>query len=299
MRGRFGRRSARPLALGALGALLAVPALAGATAGPAAASTRTQVSLGDSYSAGPLITPQDPTSLGCLRSLVDYPHLVAGSKGFQLTDVSCSGATTADMFSPQKGYDGRPVAPQLDALTPGTDVVTLGIGGNDIGFTSIIKSCIAYSPTGPTAGGAQNCRDTYTAGGTDQLRARIRATQPKVARVLQAIHARSPHATVYVVGYPAILPESGSCWPQMPLTAPDVRYLRGVEKALDGMLAGAAAANGATYVDTYRPTIGHDTCQLPALRYIEPLVPVADAAPVHPNRFGEAALARVVAGRIS
>jgi hypothetical protein len=294
---RFGRRSAR---LAAVGALLAVPALVGATAGTAtAAPLDSQVSLGDSYSAGPLITPQDPTSLGCLRSLVDYPHLVAQQKGYQLTDVSCSGATTDDMFSPQKGYDGRAVAPQLDALKADTDVVTLGIGGNDIGFTGIIENCIAYTPVGPTVSGTQNCRDGYTAGGTDQLAQRIRATRPKVVRVLQAIHARSPHAKVYLVGYPAILPESGACWPQMPLTVPDTSYLRGVEKTLDGMLASAAATNGATYVNTYRPTIGHDACKLPALRYIEPLVPVGDAAPVHPNRFGEAALARVVAGKIS
>ena len=53
-----------------------------------------------------------------------------------------------------------------------------------------------------------------------------------------------------------------------------------------------------TYVDTYTPTIGHDTCKLPVLRYIEPVVPVQDAAPVHPNRRGEAALARAVVAAI-
>jgi lysophospholipase L1-like esterase len=273
--------------------LLAAPLLLGA-AGCATSPTTTAVGLGDSYAAGPIITPQDPASPGCLRSLVNYPHLVASQKKYALTDVSCSGATTDDMFSSQSGYDGKPVPPQLDALRPGTNVVTLTIGGNDIGFTGIIENCAAYTPTGPTRSGTQTCKAFYTAGGTDQLAARIAATRPKVDRVLQAIKQRSPSASTTVAGYPAILPEAGACYPQMPLTPTDVAYLRGIEKQLDQMLAASAAANGATYADTYTPTIGHDACKVPLVRYVEPLVPAADAAPVHPNRAGEAAMARAV-----
>lgn len=297
MRVSFGRR--RPARLGAVAALLALPALLGAAAqgSAAAAPGDSQVSLGDSYVAGPVITPQESTS--CLRSTANYPHLEAQQMGYLLHDVSCSGATTEDMSSSQKGYDGRAVPPQLDALTPDTDVVTLGIGGNDIGFTSIIENCVAYTPNGPTRSGAQTCQAYYTAGGTDQLEQRITATQPKVAQVLQAIHTDSPQAKVYLVGYPAILPETGSCWPQMPLTTTDFSYLRGVEKDLNTMLSDTASANGATYVDTYGPTIGHDACQLLPTRYIEPLVPTIDAAPVHPNRFGEAAMANIVAAAMS
>lgn len=277
--------------------LLAAPVLLGAAAcTPATTGVGSDsVGLGDSYAAGPLITPQDPSSPGCLRSLVDYPHKVALQKGYVLHDVSCSGATTVDMFNPQTGYDGKAVPPQLDAVSAATDVVTLTIGGNDIGFTGIIENCIAYTPTGPTRSGAKTCEAFYTAGGTDQLAARIAATRPKVDQVLQAIKQRSPSAHISLAGYPAILPERGACYPQLPLTLTDVGYLRGVEKQLDQMLAASAAANGATYADTYTPTIGHDACKLPVLRYIEPLVPVADAAPVHPNRAGEAAMAKAVA----
>jgi lysophospholipase L1-like esterase len=202
------------------------------------------------------------------------------------------------MFSSQTGYDGRPVPPQLDAVTADTDVVTLGIGGNDIGFTGIIENCAAYTPDGPTRSGAQTCKAYYTAGGTDELAQRIADTQPKVEKVLAAIKAKTT-ARTYLVGYPAILPEAGTCWPQMPLTTTDFAYLRGVENQLNQMLANAAAAQGATYVDTYTPTIGHDACQLPVVRYIEPLAPVADAAPVHPNRAGEAALADAVSATVT
>lgn len=297
---RFGSGPRRSVRLTAVAAAMAAPALLGAAAGtsPASAATPdTYVGLGDSYAAGPLITPQDPTLPGCLRSLVNYPHLVAQKEGLALTDVSCSGAKTDDMFAPQATEFGTN-PPQLDALKPGTDVVTLTIGGNDIGFSSIIDNCLALTPNGPTRSGAQTCKAFYTAGGTDQLAARISATRPKVDRVLRAIHTRSPNAKVYVAGYPAILPETGGCFPQMPLTTTDVSYLRNTEKRLNTMLRNSSAANGATFVNTYTPTIGRDACKLPVIRYVEPVVPVADAAPVHPNRAGEAALATIVANRI-
>jgi lysophospholipase L1-like esterase len=288
------RGSARSHSLGRLAAagLLSAPLLLVAASSATAAPTA-QVGLGDSYAAGPLITPQDPTLPGCLRSLVDYPRLVAQREGFRITDVSCSGATTRDMTQPQTTNAGTN-PPQLNALRATTGVVTLTIGGNDIGFSSIIQNCLAASPNGPTNSGARTCKQFYTAGGTDQLRARIRATRPKVDAVLAAIHRRSPHARVFLAGYPDILPERGTgCYPQMPLTTTDVPYLRGIEKALNQMLANSAAAHRTTYVDTYRPTIGHDACKLPGVRWIEPVIPV-DAAPVHPNRLGERAMARAV-----
>lgn len=257
------------------------------------------MSLGDSYASGPAITPQDPRAGDCLRSLVNYPHVAAALKGFQLNDVSCQGAGTADMFQPQAVDVGPKAPPQLDALTRTTDVVTLTIGGNDIGFTDIIQNCSAVTPDGPTLTGAPTCKAYYTAGGKDRLAAAILATRPNVDRVLRAIHKRSPKARVYLVGYPDVLPQSGpGCWPFIPLTRTDLGYINGVEKKLDRMLANSAAANRATFVNTFTPSIGHDACQLPTVRYVEPLFPGQDAYPVHPNRRGEAELGRLLAHAI-
>jgi hypothetical protein len=80
----------------------------------------------------------------------------------------------------------------------------------------------------------------------------------------------------------------------MPLAPDDVPYLRAKEKELDAMLATQAAASNAVYVDTYTPSIGHDACQLPTVRWVEPLVPVNPAAPVHPNAAGMAGMAQAV-----
>lgn len=244
-------------------------------------------SLGDSYTAGPLI-PNPLNPLGCLKSSNNYPHLVAAARALTLSDASCSGATTDDMTTAQNVTPG-PNPPQFDSLAAGTDAVSLGIGGNDIGFTSILEDCVAVWPFGSP------CKDQYTAGGRDQISDRINATAPKVAAVLAGIRARSPAARVFVVNYAAIFPESGSgCWPQMPVAFGDVPYLRAKQQELNAMLATQAAAAGARVVDWYRASIGHDACKSSSVRWVEPLVPGNSAAPVHPNLNGMRGAAAVL-----
>jgi lysophospholipase L1-like esterase len=243
------------------------------------------VALGDSYTAGPLIPIQTGQPAGCLRSTHNYPSLVSASlHTSSFKDVSCSGSTTKDMFSPQS-VTGGTNPPELNALTESTDLVTLGIGGNDIGFTNIITTCAVQSPTKPLGAG---CRDYFHRSGKDELADRIAATGPKVAAVLEAIDKRAPDAKVLVVGYPTVLPDSGpGCFPVVPFTPGDVAYLRQTLKRLNSMLAEQADKAGAEYVDTYHRSIGHDVCQLPGTKWVEGLVPTSPAAPVHPNALGE------------
>jgi len=267
------RRLLRSLTL--IVAVLAVLALA--ASGARAAN---YVALGDSYAAGPLI-PNPVLPLGCLKSDRNYPHVAAPGIGLTLRDASCSGAETEDMTSPQAVDPDGPNPPQFNSLDAGTAVVSLTIGGNDIGFSEVVESCIALNPF------SSPCKDKYAAGGKDQLAERIAATAPKVAAVLQGIQARSPAAAVYLVNYPAIFPETGNgCWPQMPVSFADAPYLRATERRLNSMLADQAAANGATLVDWYGASIGHDACKSILTRWVEPLVPNSLAAPIHPNKAG-------------
>jgi hypothetical protein len=109
------------------------------------------------------------------------------------------------------------------------------------------------------------------------------------------VHARSPQARVFLVGYPTILPAAGrGCWPVVPYTAGDVAYLRTVAQRLNAMLAGQAAAGGATYVDTATSSVGHDVCQLPGTKWVEGIIPTMPAFPVHPNALGERDMAAQV-----
>ncbi len=268
--------------------------LLAAVAGPAGAADLAvtparpahYVALGDSYTSGPGIPNQIPESLGCGRSDHNYPHLVAAALEVgRFTDVSCGSATTGHMTQPQALPEGLSNGAQLDALSADVDLVTLGIGGNDIGFGEIMQTCIVHSLLLPVTA---PCRAHYTRSG-DELGRRIEATAPKVAAVLASIRERAPAARVLVVGYPVILPADGpGCWPLMPIAVGDVAWLRTVEGRLNTMLADAAGAAGATFVDTYASSVGHDVCRLPGRKWVEGLVPTAPASPVHPNALGMA-----------
>jgi lysophospholipase L1-like esterase len=259
-------------------ALLATLISTLALAAPAAAEE--YVALGDSFTAGPLI-PLQIEPFGCLKSNNNFPHLTARELGLPLKDPSCSGAETEDMTNPQ-GVSPGPNPPQFDSLSAATTVVTLQIGGNDIGFSEIAENCAsATSPEGTP------CQDHYVVDGRDELSERIQATAPLVAAVLQGIRQRAPSARILVVNYASILPDTGGgCWPQIPITDGDVPYVRGVQKELNAMLADQAAANGAELVDWYTASIGHDACQPPVIRWVEPVVPANAAAPLHPNLIG-------------
>jgi hypothetical protein len=297
-RARFALRGGVSRACAALaGGSLLVIALSGtASAGvlspPGASGPPRYVSLGDSYTAGPLVPDQTGSPVGCLRSTHSYPFLVAAGTGAAtFTDVSCQGATTANMTHSQSVPLGTN-PPQDNALSAGTTLVTLQVAGNNIGFSDIIIHCTTLSLTNPFG---SPCKSHYTSGGTDQLLAKINATAPKVAADLQRIHADAPNARLFLVGYPAILPNSGNgCWPLVPIAFGDVPYLRGVEKALNSMLASVAAANHTTFVDTYTASIGHDVCQAPGTKWVEGLIPTSPAAPFHPNQLGEQGMARQV-----
>jgi hypothetical protein len=276
-RGRAGAR--RPLrAAGLSAALLALTALLVLAAPSLATASTSYVSLGDSYTSGPFILPlASGAPLECLQSARDYSHLSASALGLSLTDVSCSGATTENLTTTAQ-YSDQP--PQEDALSASTGVVSMGIGGNDNGlFGETLVVCGLEDLAFPFG---TPCKDTYG----NKLAEEIEADGPVLGGALSEIHERSPQAKVFVVGYPDILPQSGNCWPTVPLTTGDVAYLNGVEKDLDAMLSREAAAHGATYVDTYTPSIGHDACKHLPTRWVEPVLPESDAFSVHPNEYG-------------
>jgi hypothetical protein len=254
----------------ALMALAVAPAMAGAAS--------TYVSLGDSYTSGPFILPfASGAPLECLQSARNYSHLTATELGLSLRDVSCSGATTENLTTTAQ-YSDQP--PQLDALSSSTQVVSVGIGGNDKGlFLNTLITCGAEDLVFPFG---TPCKDTYG----HKLAEEIVEDAPVIGAALHQIHVLSPAAKVFVVGYPDILPQSGNCWPTVPLTTGDVAYLNGVEKELNAMLSSEAGANSATYVDTYTPGIGHDACKSLSVRYVEPVLPESDAFSVHPNERG-------------
>jgi lysophospholipase L1-like esterase len=270
--------------------------------GPAAASAAVlparpgpMVALGDSYTAGALL-PSDLAArpLGCLRSAKAYPVLVAAALGASLTEAACSSAGIADMTAAQRTDLGTN-RPQLDALAPDDSVVLLTLGGDDLGFDNVLDECMELSFTDPWG---TPCRAHYTSGGADRLAALVKDEAPKMTAILAGIAARAPQARIVLVGYPDMFPLSGGCWPAVPITDGDIAYLRGIELQLNAMLAADVRTAGATFVNTYAPTIGHDFCQPERTRDVEGLLPGSWALPFHPNARGQSAIAAAVLAAI-
>jgi lysophospholipase L1-like esterase len=261
------------------------------------------VALGDSYVAGLDIPDQTGATAGCGQSTSSYPFLVARSLRLKLTDMSCSSATIASLTAAEPTGDGTNPA-QLSALSPGTALVTLGIGGNDVGWVGVITRCtemdlVPALTSGDSSSERTPCRDYYTSGGTNLIQQRIQAVAGQLGEVLTQIRQRAPRARVYVVGYPDLLPPSGgACADTLRITAGDIAFLDNEEVRLNGMLEHDAKAAGDGYVDTYTPSEGHDACAAPASRWIEPLIPDAAAAPLHPNAVGEQGMADAIVGAI-
>jgi lysophospholipase L1-like esterase len=238
------------------------------------------VALGDSYTSGPGIPDERPDAGTCDRSDGNYPSLVAEAlRPAAFADVSCSGAVTGDVT----GARGS-TPPQVDALGPDTTLVTLGVGGNDAGFAPAVVTCVVL---GLIDSKGAPCNAHFTSGGTDRLAAEIDAVAPKVGAVLAEVRERAPRATVLVVGYPSLLPESKErCAVDQPIAAGDMPYLRSINQRLNKVLADQAAAAGATFVDTFTSSVGHDACQEPGTRFVEGILGVEGAIPVHPNALG-------------
>ena len=242
------------------------------------------VALGDSYSAASGVLPPDPTaSPACLRSLRNYPHVIAAATGAQLTDVTCGGADTTDYATAQ--YPGVPA--QLAALSRDTQLVTMTIGGNDSGvFINSVVQCAAAGAS--TLGQGSPCKDRYGTSFTDTVQ---HTTYPALVQALRAVRAAAPRAEIAILGYPWIVPTAGGCFDRMPIAVGDVPYLRDLQATLNAVIARAAARTGVTFVDLSQVSDGHDACQPIGVRWIEPVLQGTNPVIVHPNALGEAQLA--------
>jgi lysophospholipase L1-like esterase len=322
--------------LAATAALLvcAVPLLTLSTIAPSAQAAPTAdstaglgyVALGDSYAAGYGLNPltSEPVS-GCGQSARDYPHQVASALRLDLTDVTCSSAVTADIMTAQV-VGGGTAAPQDSALNSATRVVSLTIGGNDLGFSSIAAYCAALSPDGPLLlhPGQRNCRSHYTDPGSDNLQQRIAATiAPAVTAALARIRAKAPRAKVFVIGYPALAPDAahtpaGGCFRSplglqppaegYPFTTVDVPFLFQTEQALDAAIRADTVASGYTFIPTFQASLSHTPCAASAepagtswingLSLKSLLPPSLQPGALHPNAAGVAYTAAQVSAAI-
>ena len=233
------------------------------------------VALGDSYAAAPGV-PVTTDAGGCARSSGNYAHLVAAAADLSLTDVTCSGASTRDVLEQQ-----------VPALGPSTDLVTVGIGANDFGlFGLVLERCLEVSDRDPTGSPCTDQTPAEVGDVTVEIGTNIGA-------LLDAVVAAAPEAQVVVVGYPDLLPSSGSCPDRIPLAAGDYALVDTLNRDLSDTLRAQAEQRDLTFVDVYAASQGHDICSA------EPWVNGADVAPdgtiaYHPLAAEQAAVAALI-----
>jgi len=255
----------------------ATAAATGASAVPRGAS---YVALGSSFAAGPGIPAQEAD---CGRSDHNYPSLVAATLSLALVDESCSGATTANILDTPQG--ARP--PQIDAVTAATRLVTVTVGGNDIGYSAAAIACGGASPS---AHCTQQFRTARTAGDIAALPARLDA-------VLRAISRRAPRAVVVVVTYARVVPAGAPC-PLLDLAPADARYVQSLGATLERDLVAAAGRGHARIADPYVRAAGHGPCATAAARWVEGFRPRSAGYPFHPNANGHLEMARLVTAAV-
>jgi lysophospholipase L1-like esterase len=205
------------------------------------------VAIGSSFASGPGLAPMsDPA---CGRAQAGYPALVAVELDLALENVSCAATTTDNVLTKphDTGTDTR--APQGAAVTVGTRLVTMTIGGNDVGYATLLDDLA--------------CVDNGTCPGARPDRAGVESALDTVVDRLVAtvdtVRERAPRARVLLVTYPRIVPPSGTC-PEIVLTEQSAEFAGDVGRRLDEAFTVAARRSGAVLVDVYAASAGHDAC---------------------------------------
>ena len=240
------------------------------------------VALGDSFSAGPFIASMRTDPQGCARSRSNYPAFLADWLDVaSYTDVSCSAAVTADLYAPMRMFDGNTTGPQLEAVSADTDLVTIGIGGNDFAiYDSLIR-----------------CQDG-AACPVEELKADARKVAGRIEQAVSRIQHAAPEATVYVVGYPDILPTEGTC-NAVGVSAEVLGPVTDIAGLLNASLEKGATAAGASYIDMEAISEGHDVCAKGRAWVNGPRFRAGVAAPFHPKINGMRAVAAEIYRTIS
>ncbi len=194
------------------------------------------VALGSSMAAGPGIRPQARGApFGSGRSARNYAHLVAELLNLDLADVTFSGATTAHVLAERQ----RGARPQIEALDGSEELVTITIGGNDVGYVPLLMAATLPRPARllPAIGSLfdRGAREQVLGGVGDSLRA-----------VGTAVRQGAPQARVVFVDYLTLLPPDGV--PAPPLSATDADLGRHVSARLEEATAAAARATGCELV---------------------------------------------------
>lgn len=228
--------------------------------------------MGSSYAAGAAMGGIRPgTPQRCGRSVLNYATLVATRLGLDLSDASCGGATTAQILGP---WNELPA--QIDAVGPGTRLVTITIGGNDVSFVQNLSA--EGCTVGPTRCGPVR---QVTEADWMLLAAAMR-------RIVLEVRAKAPQARIIFVDYVTIVPAHERC-PALRLSPGDAEAMRTVATRLAALTASVARNERVELLAASRLSAHHTACDKAPWSVGAP--GSAPGTPWHPNAAGHAAIA--------
>jgi lysophospholipase L1-like esterase len=233
-----------------------------AAAAPLHARPVRYVALGDSYSSG--VGAGDYSGDSCDRSRRAFPAQWAANRpDASFAFAACAGATTASV-----------IGTQLSSLNSSTTVVTITVGGNDVGFESVLTKCVVE--------GSGACNSAVNAG---EAKARG-SLSPQLATLYRAVTVRAPNARILVFGYPNFydLTSTRTCPGLGGSSRTKIDEGIGV---LDDVIASAARAADVEFVDSRPAFDGHEICDgTPWLHSVDITEP---GASYHPTSAGQTA----------
>lgn len=274
--------------------------------------------LGDSYTsgegAGTYEQGTDTDTNACHLSSLSYPLLLRHDLWNDGHSVACSGAVIDDL-SPgnPNNYRGQvkggvpfyqrssgDVAQLLTAFVPGNlaqsafvkqyqpGVLTVSVGGNDIGFADILQNCVEPHLG---LGTANTCYATY------EDRLEIKNLVDRVVPRWEALYARlkqwSPASQIYAIDYPEIAVSAGNCALNVHLDQSELVFANDLIDYLDASIAKAASSAGVAYIDINQALAGHRLCEVASYDVaVNGLTTGKGAGPFskgsyHPNALGQ------------
>jgi hypothetical protein len=252
------------------------------------------VAMGDSFSSGQgasdYYPPAPDRPADCYRSGNAYSVLLAqrlkGRYQFAETPdfVACAGATVPDLLQNQVKY-----------LGPDVGLITVGVGGDDVGWTAVLRKCAEQNLIG-FAVAALGCRNIIDPALTNAQR----LLNTRLPQAYAAIRANAPNATVIVVGYPDLLADgwdSALCASVFDL-GPAASNFDNATDRVDDLIERWASKYHFRYVDPRAAFANHGVCGragdwiggLPATQVLHPPITT-----FHPNHSGQAGYANAIA----
>ena len=265
------------------------------------------VAIGDSFSSGDGAGDYEDGD-DCRRSARSYPVLTGAAFEFH-GDVrveTCTGARAGDVL-----------VDQVDAVTGGASLVTIGIGGNDADWSAVVLQCWWED--------ADGCE-----GDDAEARERIDEAAGRAGRVYREARAEAGDgARIVAVGYPRLFPTEPDddfmdrhpaclgvhvlapvCLSRT-ISPREQRYMNDLVRVLNDRLAAEATDAGAEFLDLTDAFDGHeltaDDALLHGLVLDWPDCPpltwgcVASALQpesLHPTADGQSAMADALAAHI-